>query len=385
MADATRSQLEQAYRLIQQEDLDKAIAILRPITVSQPDNADAWWLLANAVSEPKEAHEALSQVVRLRPSHAEAHDLLAKLQAEYPSLGSGASTSTGFSDSDPGFDDIFGATDSQSAGPASASSALSSDDLDALLNDRKSAQTSSSGSSRQQDLDAMLASDDGTLEDPFASSGPQFVQDPDLEPGASGSGRRAKPPKPQREGRPKPVRVTAEKPPLDALELEKRANRRPNLLMPAVVVIVLIILAGAGLVGANILGLLGTPGPAGPTAEQQALVVSITSTNAQLVSSGYKNPQTAVVASSQGSSFTVQICTTGGPDLQSKVYKVMDIVATAAAAIKDQIKGVGVQFVSCSSAGVWLYRATAPIDAVLTYVNGGMTDKKTFHASWVKS
>ena len=32
MTDATRNQLEQAYRLIQKDNLDTAIAILRPIT-----------------------------------------------------------------------------------------------------------------------------------------------------------------------------------------------------------------------------------------------------------------------------------------------------------------------------------------------------------------
>ena len=76
MTDATRSQLEQAYRLIQQDQLDKAIALLRPITAAQPNNVDAWWLLSNAVSEPTDARNALVNVLRLDPNHSQAKELL---------------------------------------------------------------------------------------------------------------------------------------------------------------------------------------------------------------------------------------------------------------------------------------------------------------------
>src|SRR6476660_2188994 len=80
MADATRSQLEEAYRLIQQEDLDGAITILRPVTSAQPNNVDAWWLLANAVSEPDDAFDALRNVLRINPNHGQAKELLSKLE-----------------------------------------------------------------------------------------------------------------------------------------------------------------------------------------------------------------------------------------------------------------------------------------------------------------
>src|SRR5258706_12208438 len=89
MADATRSQLEQAYRLIQQDNLDQAIAILKPITAREPNNADAWWLMANAVSEPHDAHEALQNVLRLNPANDQARELLQQLEKEFPQLGGG--------------------------------------------------------------------------------------------------------------------------------------------------------------------------------------------------------------------------------------------------------------------------------------------------------
>src|SRR5947207_1025537 len=86
MANATRSQLEQAYDLIQQDKLDQAIALLKPITKKEPDNADAWWLMANAVSEPTDAHNALQNVLRLNPSNDQARELLQQLEQEFPQL-----------------------------------------------------------------------------------------------------------------------------------------------------------------------------------------------------------------------------------------------------------------------------------------------------------
>ena len=63
MADTPRTQLERAYRLIQQERLDEASALLQPLVKKEPDNADAWWLLANAVR----AGEARNPAPAIRP------------------------------------------------------------------------------------------------------------------------------------------------------------------------------------------------------------------------------------------------------------------------------------------------------------------------------
>ncbi|PJF37365.1 MAG: hypothetical protein CUN49_00715 [Candidatus Thermofonsia Clade 1 bacterium] len=86
MANDTRNQLKQAYNYIQQERLDEAISILRRVLSSEPDNADAWWLMANAVSDPADAAEALNNVLRVRPEHAEAREAYQQLIAEYPEL-----------------------------------------------------------------------------------------------------------------------------------------------------------------------------------------------------------------------------------------------------------------------------------------------------------
>jgi len=231
MTDATRNQLEQAYRLIQKDDLDKAIAILRPITASQPNNADAWWLMANAVTEPEEAYAALKNVLRVNPTHGQAKELLTTLEDEYPQLTVSSSAAASDLEDNTSFDDLFGS----SPEPASSNSGFSSRDLDDLLG------SSSSGSAGLQektqsdtDLDSFFSGSD----DLFANSEPGFVQDEVLEPEPEKPGRRGdkkakaeqekKPARQPKEPAPKKVRLAPEPVPEDPLELERRANRRPN-------------------------------------------------------------------------------------------------------------------------------------------------------------
>src|SRR5579859_1231710 len=166
MADSTRSQLEQAYKLIQQEDLDGALAILRPVVKSQPNNADAWWLVANAVSEPKEAYDALNNVIRLKPRHAEARDLLNKLTEQFPALAS--TEPSGFDSGGASFDDLFGAAPSAPAATASLDNrSFSSSDLDSLLGSQPNAADTFASSPAGDDFFA--------AEDPFAATGPMFA------------------------------------------------------------------------------------------------------------------------------------------------------------------------------------------------------------------
>lgn len=84
---STHEDLRRAYTLIKQEQIDEALAILRPIVLNEPDNADAWWLLANAAIEPAEARESLIQVLRLDPDYAnapKAREMLDRLNEQFP-------------------------------------------------------------------------------------------------------------------------------------------------------------------------------------------------------------------------------------------------------------------------------------------------------------
>ena len=77
----SRSQLEEAYQLIKDGKRLQAESILQPIVDEDENNADAWWLLANARKDPQEQRQALYHVLRLRPDHAKAQKMLADIDA----------------------------------------------------------------------------------------------------------------------------------------------------------------------------------------------------------------------------------------------------------------------------------------------------------------
>lgn len=81
MDEQTRTQLMQAYHLIRAGDKKTALDILRPICQQQPDSADAWWLVANALSDPAQVRVALHKVLLIDPFHEQAQQKLDKLLA----------------------------------------------------------------------------------------------------------------------------------------------------------------------------------------------------------------------------------------------------------------------------------------------------------------
>ena len=83
MAD-TRQQLVKAFDLIKKDQTEEATALLKPIVAAEPDNKDAWWLMANAAGEPRDARRALVNVLKIDPAHAKARDLLDKLNEQFP-------------------------------------------------------------------------------------------------------------------------------------------------------------------------------------------------------------------------------------------------------------------------------------------------------------
>ncbi|PJF45046.1 MAG: hypothetical protein CUN55_00905 [Phototrophicales bacterium] len=72
--------LHQAHVYLQQEERAKAIAILKRIIQIQPDEAEAWWLLANAVDDVEQKRIALKRALTFNPDHALARAAYAKLE-----------------------------------------------------------------------------------------------------------------------------------------------------------------------------------------------------------------------------------------------------------------------------------------------------------------
>lgn len=110
-------QLAEAQRLIDNGLKDEAVKILAPILRSDPRNAEAWWLLANAMREPDRTRYALEQVLRYRPDDERARGMLSRFgqQAASSSPIEGIPASDSFSRSaqssfreDDDYDDLFG-------------------------------------------------------------------------------------------------------------------------------------------------------------------------------------------------------------------------------------------------------------------------------------
>lgn len=81
MAKDSRGQLQQALTLIREGKKEQAAKIIVPIIEREPDNANAWFLAANATDDEEEARYALEQVLRLRPGDERAQAMLLRLSA----------------------------------------------------------------------------------------------------------------------------------------------------------------------------------------------------------------------------------------------------------------------------------------------------------------
>jgi hypothetical protein len=84
MSDIRSLALSRAYELVEAGKSDEARTVLEPILQNAPDNVDAWWIYAHAVTDPDDARRALENVVRIDPHYAGATDLLQTLNDEYP-------------------------------------------------------------------------------------------------------------------------------------------------------------------------------------------------------------------------------------------------------------------------------------------------------------
>ncbi len=81
-----RDRLEEAHALLQAGQKRTALDLLVPIVQDQPNDADAWWLFANATPRARDAELALQHILRLEPHNARAQHMLAQLRASNVNL-----------------------------------------------------------------------------------------------------------------------------------------------------------------------------------------------------------------------------------------------------------------------------------------------------------
>ncbi len=76
MPDDTRAQLQKSYALIKQGTLAEAFSVITAILEREPDNAEAWWLMAHAAPTADDAILACEQVLKLKPGYEPAQRML---------------------------------------------------------------------------------------------------------------------------------------------------------------------------------------------------------------------------------------------------------------------------------------------------------------------
>jgi hypothetical protein len=76
MVTTVGQQLQHAYQLIQLGKREQAANLLTVVLASDRDNADAWWLLAQAATDQNTIRRALLRVMELRPGDQRARQML---------------------------------------------------------------------------------------------------------------------------------------------------------------------------------------------------------------------------------------------------------------------------------------------------------------------
>lgn len=82
MSNSTDAILQDAFELIEQNELEKARETIAPLLESDSDNPAVWWVYAHAVKDKDQGIEALNKVIQLDPTYPGANELKARISAE---------------------------------------------------------------------------------------------------------------------------------------------------------------------------------------------------------------------------------------------------------------------------------------------------------------
>lgn len=405
----TQEQLKQAFEMIQREQIDEAVGILRPITEAEPENADAWWLLANASSEPRDARRALVNALKINPAYPKARALLDQLNELYPPRDDELMLMLEIEDAQPG---------APSAGEASMS--FSSDDsfddgeaypeVDALFSDDPFAdeddpfsdagdkKASQPAPAPKSDIDSLLddVEDDGidmSADDPFADM------------------------------------LDADDPLEQADEDEPKSGLRRRILLVGLVAVVGILLC---IVGALVFlgggddapaeadatqasppdantpqtaanntdsdsdtdtpetqsasGLDITP-PESVNADGAANLESVRQTLASQAQAIWNDQEATAFFTpvADGHALVIQTCTDPLPTIHGRIREGMDLVARQSQTLVNDasVTQVGLVVLDCSNPSDTLYQALSPMSAASTYSNSTEADAlPAYQAAW---
>lgn len=338
-----QKQLERIYALIQREQTDDAMQLLRPLLEEHSDNADVWWLMANAVDDPRQARRALINVLKINPRHGRARNLLDKLNESFP----------------PRDDELMMMMEMPEADERFVVPSSESGEEEINFDD-PFAEGAEEGISFDDD------------EDPFA----ELLDE--AEDGKKGKrGKKAK-----------------------AAQTGKRRRSPLRTVLLLLVIIVVAVVGLAVLMGGD--GDKGTtdaaaiaPVTVDQTELQDILAATTTSVSTSTTPNFGPNSGAVYADTSVGRTLFVQgcVCTTAdcqGPrpdDLASLAFQGINLAASrisnAPESIRSQIQAVGVNITSCVTGSTdTLYRAFVDLATVNEFTNSG--DRAGFQARWVK-
>lgn len=331
MSDATDNKLEQVYELIRQENLDEAAAVLQPVLLSEPENADAWWLWANTVTEPEDARQALQKVMQYNPAHQAAQQMLEQLSELYPPVPEAETADFGLGEA-ADFDDMSGDTDFQPA---------LDPDIPAMLPPDTAIEAED-----DDILEIVEELDDGQELAPIRQL--NFAAEETASAESSGAVDLGS------------IFDENDEDMLLADEEDKK-QRRP--ILRTLLFVLLILVAGIAVVlllnqfgGDPVTQVAQQPQP--PEAVQAVISDLETTTSEQAdVLGGPATIEYEMIDSE--SAVILQVCRSAGPDISNALDAAMEIMANESATLPDEVALIGVRLINCDRADVLLGAYTA--------------------------
>ncbi|GAB4527534.1 MAG: hypothetical protein Kow0063_02930 [Anaerolineae bacterium] len=367
MTDATGGQLDRAYDLIRQDRAEEAIPILQAVLLNDSRNADAWWLWANAVSEPEEAREALHKVLEYNPDHAQAREMLAQLDELYPPVPeeSGSGMFDFEFEEGPDFESLVETAEHEAVpeGVAAPPSALPE-----ALPPAPGGEVA--GEEQEVRIQQLAAETEEAT--PAIDFGSLFDEE--------GAGTGDIPPFEEM-----PAYDLEEE---EEEETEARLRRRPVLRTLLIALVILVFAVGVAVVLLQGGG-PSAPAPTSPTAAAQVLEPSAAMQTvleaAQNALTGQSEllggtPTVHLEARNGSPSLIITICRPARPDLPDALNIAMEMAARYGVSVQDEIAIVGVDIINCERNDL-LMGATAPIEQAVAFASGYLSSEE-YRAAW---
>jgi len=349
----TQQELARAFELIRQDSLAEAVSIVRPITETEPDNADAWWLLANAASEPRDARRALVTVLKINPRYPKARDLLDMLNEAHP----------------PRDDELMLLLEVPEPEDTSLPVAAPTPQFIEEEEDEEPTFVTSSRASAEIDD---LFGDAPSKKDPFAGDDDFGLPD-DVDPFAE---------------------LLA-----DDGKKERRARRGRGGCLRRILLLLLILIIIGGAAGYFLMNQDQAEDDTPLAALTPVTADAINAENAQFledvrtalerdaVAQFGNQTQAIFIQRADANALLVQICAEPSPNLPQTAVSAMSLTAQRVGnttAIHPDLALVGVNIVDCSRGDDVLYRALSPLQAAIDYNNSGGTRAalSAFRAAW---